>query len=177
MDPDGLNQKRLTSNEAAHDMAACWSPYGSKIVFQSDRDGNAEIYVMGTDGTNPRRLTEDPATDTMPSFSSKGDRVAFVSLRDGDYELYLLAVGADGGPGALERLTDSPGRDMHPKFSPDDEWVIFTSERGKLNDELPVTRIVFQPQPYGEIHAIRLSDRHVVRLTHNKWEDGPAAWR
>ncbi len=122
-------------------------------------------------------MTEDPATDTMPSFSSKGDRIAFVSLRDGDYELYLLEVGADGSPGALERLTDSPGRDMHPKFSPDDEWVIFTSERGKLNDELPVARIVFQPQPYGEIHAIRLSDRHVVRLTHNKWEDGPAAWR
>ena len=65
---------------------------------------------------------------------------------------------------------------MHARFSPDDEWVMFTSERGRLNDELPLTRVVFQPQPYGEIHAIRLSDRHIVRLTYNKWEDGPADW-
>ena len=175
--PNGSEATNLTPDSDANDAIPAFSPDGQQVVFRSMRDGNAEIYVMSADGTNPRRLTEDPATDTMPSFSSKGDRVAFVSLRDGDYELYLLAVGADGGPGSLERLTDSPGRDMHPKFSPDDEWVIFTSERGKLNDELPVARIVFQPQPYGEIHAIRLSDRHVVRLTHNKWEDGPAAWR
>ena len=65
---------------------------------------------------------------------------------------------------------------MHPKFSPDDEWVLFTSQRGEFNDELPLLRVVFQPQPYGELHAIRLADRTVVRLTHNKWEDGPAAW-
>ena len=76
----------------------------------------------------------------------------------------------------LERLTRSPGRDMHPRFSPDDRWVLFTSERGKLNDELPLSRVIFQPQPYGELHAVRLEDKAVVRLTHNKWEDGPSAW-
>ena len=63
-----------------------------------------------------------------------------------------------------------------PRFSPDDEWVLFTSQRGEFNDEFPLLRVVFQPQPYGELHAIRVSDRTVVRLTHNKWEDGPTAW-
>ncbi|MEE2637658.1 MAG: hypothetical protein VYE68_10535, partial [Acidobacteriota bacterium] len=175
--PDGSNATNLTLDSAANDAIPNVSSDGERVVFRSMRDGNGEIYMMNIDGTNPRRLTNDPATDTMPAFSSKGDRVAFVSLRDDDYELYLLEVGDDGSSGRLERLTHSPGRDMHPKFSPDDEWVIFTSERGKLNEELPVSRIVFQPQPYGEIHAIRLSDKHVVRLTHNKWEDGPSAWR
>ena len=75
-----------------------------------------------------------------------------------------------------ERLTTSPGHDMHPRFSPDDEWVLFTSQRAELGYDLPLLRVVFQPQPYGELHAVRLSDRTVVRLTHNKWEDGPTAW-
>jgi Tol biopolymer transport system component len=174
--PDGTDAENLTPDSGANDALPQLSPDGGQIVFRTMRDGNAEIYVMNVDGGQPRRLTHHPATDTMPSFSSKGDRVAFTSLRDDDYEVYLLELNAEGGAGRLERLTHSPGRDMHPRFSPDDQWVIFTSERGGLNDELPLTQVVFQPQPYGEIHAIRLSDRHVVRLTHNKWEDGPADW-
>ncbi len=31
---------------------------------------------------------------------------------------------------------------------------------------------IFNPQPYGQIFALRLSDGFTVRLTHNKWEDG-----
>ena len=174
--PDGTDAVNLTLDSGANDALPQLSHDGRSIVFRTMRDGNAEIYVMNIDGTQPRRLTQHPATDTMPSFSSKGDRVAFTSLRDNDYEIYLLELNADGRPGRLERLTHSPGRDMHPRFSPDDQWIIFTSERGRLNDELPLTQVVFQPQPYGEIHAMRLSDRQVVRLTHNKWEDGPADW-
>lgn len=174
--PDGADAVNLTADSAANDALPQLSWDGRQVVFRSLRDGNAEIYAMNSDGTRPRRLTHHPATDTMPAFSSNGDRVAFTSLRDDDYEIYLLDLDADGGPGRLERLTHSPGRDMHPRFSPDDEWVVFTSERGGLNDELPLTQVVFQPQPYGEVHAIRLSDRRLVRLTHNKWEDGPSDW-
>ena len=173
---DGSEAMNVTADSDANDAFPDFSPDGRRIVFRSTRDGNAEIYVMDADGTNVHRLTRHDATDTMPAFSSQGDRVAFSSLRDGDYEIYLLDVDAQGNPGRLERLTRSPGRDMHPRFSPDDRWVLFTSERGKLNDELPLSRVIFQPQPYGELHAVRLEDKEVVRLTHNKWEDGPSAW-
>ena len=30
-----------------------------RIAFESDRDGNMEIYVMGNDGGNQRRLTSN----------------------------------------------------------------------------------------------------------------------
>ena len=40
-----------------------WSPDGRQLAFQSARDGNLEIYVMNADGTNPVRLTNDPADD------------------------------------------------------------------------------------------------------------------
>ncbi|MYN67262.1 MAG: hypothetical protein F4X11_19905 [Acidobacteria bacterium] len=166
----------VTLDSGSNDAFPDFSPDGRRLVFRSMRDGNAEIYVMNADGTGVQRLTHHEATDTMPAFSSGGDRIAFTSLRDGNFELYTIAFDAAGRPGAPERLTRSPGHDMHPRFSPDDEWVLFTSQRGEFSDELPLLRVVFQPQPYGELHAIRPSDRTVVRLTHNKWEDGPTAW-
>jgi Tol biopolymer transport system component len=176
--PDGSQAVNLTPDSAANDAWPDFSPDGRRIVFRSARDGNQEIYLMNADGTGVRRLTEHQATDTMPAFSSRGDRVAFTSQRDGgDYEIYLLQLNADGSPAQLERVTNSPGRDMHPRFSPDDKWLLFTSQRGGLNDELPLLRVIFLPQPYGELHAIRLEDKTVFRLTHDKWEDGPSAWK
>ena len=173
---DGSDATSLTPDSDANDALPDFSPDGGRVVFRSMRDGNAEIYLMNADGTDPRRLTHHEATDTMPAFSSGGDRIAFTSLRDGNFELYTIALDEDGRPGPPERLTRSPGHDMHPRFSPDDEWVLFTSQRSEFSDELPLLRVVFQPQPYGELHAVRVSDGTVVRLTHNKWEDGPTAW-
>jgi Tol biopolymer transport system component len=176
--PDGSEAVNLTPDSPGNDAWPHFSPDGRRIVFRSARDGNQEIYLMNADGTGVRRLTNHPATDTMPAFSSHGDRIAFTSQRDGgDYEIYMLQLNADGSPGQLERITNSPGRDMHPRFSPDDKWLLFTSQRGGLNDELPLSRVVFLPQPYGELHAIRLADKALFRLTHNKWEDGPSAWK
>jgi TolB protein len=174
--PDGSEAVNLTPDSDANDALPDFSPDGSRIVFRSSRDGNTEIYLMNSDGTDLRRLTETTATNTMPSFSSSGDEVAFVSTRDGDYEIYIIDLEPDGSPGATRRVTNSPGRDMHPKFSPDDKWLLFASQRGGFGDEVPLLRVIFQPQPYGEAYAMRLEDGEVFRLTQNKWEDGPAAW-
>lgn len=174
---DGSPTVNLTPQSDANDALSNFSPDGRHIVFRSTRDGNLDLYMMNADGTDVGRLTGNSATDTMPSFSSSGDRIAFTSHRDGDYEIYILQLNTDRSPGELERITRSPGRDMHPKFSPDDKWLVFVSQRDGLNDEMPLLRFSFQPQPYGEIHAIRLEDKEVFRLTHNKWEDGPPAWR
>ena len=173
---DGSGAVNLTPDSDTNEAFPDFAPDGRRIVFRSLRNGNADIYLMNADGTGTRRLTRHEATDTMPAFSSGGDRVAFTSFRDGNFELYTIAFDEHGEPGPPERLTRHPGNDMHPKFSPDDEWVLFTSQRSEFSDELPLLRVIFQPQPYGELHAIRLADRTVVRLTHNKWEDGPTAW-
>jgi hypothetical protein len=38
-----------------------------KIAFSSDRDGNFEIYVMKTDGSDVTRLTNNGAADFLPA--------------------------------------------------------------------------------------------------------------
>jgi len=172
---DGSEAMNLTNTPDANDAFPHFSPDGTRIAFRSGRDGNHEIYVMNSDGSQPTRLTNHEAVDTMPAFSPDGNRIAFTSRRDGDYEIYILALESNGAPGELVRVTNSPRRDTHPKFSPDGNWLVFASERGGMNDESPLIP-VFNPQPYGDIFAKRLADRTVVRLTHNKWEDGTPTW-
>ncbi len=52
------------------------SPDGSRIAYVTSRDGNAEIYVMNADGTNPQRLTNTTATEGAPAWMPDGVRIA-----------------------------------------------------------------------------------------------------
>jgi Tol biopolymer transport system component len=60
MDPDGGNLRKLTNNNV-EDYRIAWSPDSQSIVFDSERDGNREIYVMDANGKNQRRVTNNPA--------------------------------------------------------------------------------------------------------------------
>ena len=67
----GRNQVNLT-NHIAPDEWARFSPDGMRIVFQSKRDGNSEIYVMDIDGENLTRLTNHEKTDRRAQWSTGG---------------------------------------------------------------------------------------------------------
>lgn len=47
---------------------AVWSPDGTKIAFVSARDGDREIYVMRSDGSHQRRLTNNTWADVEPDW-------------------------------------------------------------------------------------------------------------
>src|SRR5439155_18890662 len=59
--------KLTPDTSSANDPA--FSPDGSRIAFVSQRDGNAEIYVMNADGTGSTRITNDPQPDGRPAFT------------------------------------------------------------------------------------------------------------
>ncbi len=67
------------------------------IVFDSDRDGNHEIYSMAPDGSNQVNLSNDPADDTDPVWSPDGSQIAFTSDRPTDEGgRYIYIMQADG---------------------------------------------------------------------------------
>lgn len=57
----GTDQERVTSGNAP-----AWSPDGSRLVFSSQREGNSEIYIINSDGTDLQRITQHPADDGAP---------------------------------------------------------------------------------------------------------------
>ena len=65
-------------------------PAAAEIVFQSNRDGDYDIYIMSLDGGNQRPLTAHSAADNYPRVSPDGRRIAFQSERDGNKEILSL---------------------------------------------------------------------------------------
>jgi dipeptidyl aminopeptidase/acylaminoacyl peptidase len=58
----------------------------SALVFDANRR-RADIWVVRTDGTDLRRLTNDPANDTSPAWHRDGRRVFFLSARSGSTQV------------------------------------------------------------------------------------------
>ena len=113
MDADGGNQTRLTNNTAL-DLNPAFSPDGSQIVFDTERNGaNNEIYVMDDDGQNPVRLTNNSAEDFYPAWSPDGSFIAFSSNRDGATTVWVM-----GANGSSQTEVSSTGQDFTPTWIP-----------------------------------------------------------
>jgi len=136
---------------------------------------------MDADGGGVRNLTDHPARDAFPVVSPHGDLIAFASDRDGGqpqlFEIYLLSLEPDGSQGSVRQITHNGMQNAHPYFSPDESWLVFSSGMGGINDEEPLVQSsIFAPQMCGELYAYRLADGLLVRLIHDKWEDGLPSW-
>jgi TolB protein len=107
------------------DGSPAWSPDGTRIAFYSERDGNAEIYVMHADGTGVRRLTRTSADEGYPAWSPDGRTISFDSDRDGNFDVF--AMNADGSN--VRPLTRHAARDVSAAWAPDGSSIVFMSDR------------------------------------------------
>ncbi len=107
-----------------------FSPDGSRIAFVSQRDGNAEIYIMNADGTGSTRVTNDPQSDGRPSFTPDGLALVFHSARAAGKQ-QIWAVNVDGS-GVTQLTRDSIN--SSPTISPDGQTIAFVSTRNKDTD-------------------------------------------
>jgi Tol biopolymer transport system component len=139
---DGAHLRNLTNAPGSNEWGPAWSPDGTRIAFNSDREGMPQVYVMRADGTGIRRLSD--VWGEYPAWSPDGDRIAFESYMGGttafgdpDYDVFVMDAA-----GSNERnLTNDPDSyDGYPSWSPEGEWIAFESTRA--------TPEGFQPPAY-----------------------------
>ena len=127
------------SNSQEKELLHSFSPDGKHILFNRSRKRNVvlkDIWIMDSDGGNPRLLATPPNNDEFiyPRFSPDGRRIAFqrfdLSVRV--WDIWIMNV--DGG--AQTRLTFSGG--SAPSWSPDGKRIAFTSQRRTGNTEIYV---------------------------------------
>jgi TolB-like protein/DNA-binding SARP family transcriptional activator len=97
-----------------------------QLVFWRWLGDRRDIFVMNTDGTGLRNLTNDAEPELAPAWSPDGTQIAYIS----DGRLYLMD--ADGSN--RRRLTDGP--DNYPSWSPDGARIAFS--RGKRTSDIYV---------------------------------------
>jgi Tol biopolymer transport system component len=101
-----------------------WSPDGQRIAFDSNLEGNFEIYVIPASEGKAQRLTSHPANDQVPSFSRDGMWVYFSSNRSGEDRIWKMP--ASGGEAT--QVTHNAG--YVASESPDGSHLYYTQTTG-----------------------------------------------
>jgi tricorn protease len=108
-----------------------------------------DLWIVGREGGDARRLTTGTGTETTPLFSPDGKLIAFTADYDGNADVYL--VEASGG--VPRRLTYHPGVDLVTGWTPDGTAVLFRSQR---DSQTFVPRLFTMPLAGGHPSEIPL---------------------
>ena len=114
----GGTPQRLTNGPGIN-IGGSYSPDGSRIVFESDRSGSQQIYVMNADGSNQHRISFFGGRAATPEWSPRGDQIAFTHIAG---NLRIAVMSPDGR--GMRYLTDS-WQDEAPTWSPNGRIVQF----------------------------------------------------
>ena len=131
-------------------------PIPCTIAFDTDRDGNQEIYSMASDGSELVNLSNNPGADMDPSWSPDGNQIAFVSNRVNDLDggQFIYIMDADG---TNVRQLSLENESQWPDWSPDGFWITYENK--------------------GDIFKIKADGSGAsINLTHSPEQDIQPAW-
>ena len=200
-----INITNADGEGVGQDQAGSWSPDGTKITFQSERNkikdrAQMDIFIADVEkrdiGKNQINLTNHEAEDRLPRWSPDGTAVVFESKRDGNWEIYT--VGIDGEN--LTRITENDKDDVKAQWSPggivfqskrDGNWEIYRSDPDGNNqvnlsndpgsDQKPIwsakgKRILFESRRDKNREIYMIHGGALKNLTNDPGNDKSARW-
>jgi Tol biopolymer transport system component len=150
------------SNNPAFDANPSFSPDGQQVIFNSDRDGNSEIYVMNVDGSGVRRLTNDPAKEAFQAFSPDGTQIVFNSNRENEkVGIFMLNVNDDSPP---LKLSDTRyNAEIRPGcWSRDGTRIVYMSDAG--GDKFNLYSMLVEPSAPTAVYKDESVDIQSIAL-------------
>jgi eukaryotic-like serine/threonine-protein kinase len=141
-----------------------WSPDGTRVAFQSDREGDAAIFVQHADGTGVvERVTraERGEAHVPESWSPDGRVILFSSLKDSASSLWTVSIEDQKTTRFADVRSAEP---IGAVFSPDGKWIAYASappgvarspERGVFVQTFPATGARYQiPSQILDYHPV-----------------------
>jgi hypothetical protein len=114
-------------DDGARNFHAQPSPDGTRVAFDSDRDGERGVYIANRDGTGERRIS-GPGFAAVPTWSPDGTRLAFIrgeAHRPHVWNLWLLDIDTT----ATRRLTSFRfGQTWSASWFSDGRRICYTHE-------------------------------------------------
>ncbi len=186
--------KNLTNRPEEKDYWGSYSPKTGKIVYESTRGEQKEVYMMNEDGTMIENISNDKSNDETPAITKDGKYIVFRSNREGATAQYCFNV----SNGNTKRITDLNSKSFFASWAADNKTVLFDSDRcggysifsKNINDD-KIKRItytgshnaspsiaengtiVFESKRDGnlEIYMMNEKGKNLVRLTNDASSD------
>jgi Tol biopolymer transport system component len=115
-----LQARQITfGNEKIEKLAV--SRDGQWLAYDSDRNGNADIWKVPTAGGTPAQLTRGPNHKFINDWSPDGREIVFHSIVGNQRDVFV--VSADGT--RTEQVTASPQDEQHAGWGPDGNSLVF----------------------------------------------------
>jgi TolB protein len=121
-------QLRQVTNVAAINTAPSYSPDGGQIVFESDRGGTQQIYLMDAGGGGQNRISFGKGRYSTPVWSPDGKWIAFTKSAGGKF-----AIGVMKPDGSGERILTEGFHNEGPTWAPNSRVIMFFRESGGEN--------------------------------------------
>lgn len=125
------------THQTGHVQTPTASPNGQDLAFLSDSGGHANLWVIGTDGSGLRQLTDERDPDVavgVPNWSPDGRSIAFVSSRGNPgYTFGTWLVNPDGG-----NLRSLLPQALGVAWSPDGRWLYYVERANDVVKKMPV---------------------------------------
>lgn len=114
-------------DDGASNYHVTMSPDGTRIAYDSDREGARGVYVAHADGSAPQRIS-GAGYAAVPSWAPDGDRVAFVRAEPGHPRVLNVWI-HDLHSGRLQRVTNhTVGQPWGASWFPDGRRLAFSLE-------------------------------------------------
>jgi Tol biopolymer transport system component len=122
-----------TGNQVIESMRV--SSDGRWLLYDSNLQGNSDIYRMPIRGGPTEQLTSEPVDEFAPDLSPDGRTLVYHTWRTGTRDIEVKPL--DGAPTLL--VTDTPMQESYPAWSPDGRSLLFSDQTPPVNS-LHLTR-------------------------------------